>query len=124
MRIKSTFLILTIFFSGLAACKSKKATTETASKEVKQTETAAADKATPKSKGKVSHQYRSTGCATVILSTVDGNDLTLIPSIRLPEKFDVDGLQISFDYRPLKMHNPEGCNAGFPAEISNISISK
>jgi len=74
--------------------------------------------------GKVSHQYRATGCATVIVC--DGSyDLnvhaTLIPRDTLAKDFDVDGLEIYFDYRPLKMKNPAGCTVGIPALISNIS---
>ena len=39
----------------------------------------------------------------------------------LADDMDKDGLNIYFDYQPLKMKNPEGCNVGIPAEITNIS---
>lgn len=72
--------------------------------------------------GTVSHQYREGGCATVIIvSQPEGDSMVLIPKDPLPEKLDKDGLVILFDYRVLKMPNPEGCNVGIPAEIINIS---
>ena len=108
-----------------SSCKSKKETTQT-SNDVKQTTTVTSNEqmAAPKTKGKVSHLYRNGGCATVVIANVDGNTLTLIPSIKFVDKFDVDGLAIAFDYRTLKMHNPEGCNVGIPAEIINVTILK
>ena len=120
-----SILILSKLLLGFSSCKSKKETTQT-SNDVKQTTTVTSNEqmAAPKTKGKVSHQYRSGGCATVIIANVDGNTLTLIPSIKFVDKFDVDGLAIAFDYRPLKMHNPEGCNVGIPAEIINVTILK
>ncbi|MEI6489063.1 MAG: hypothetical protein WCP52_08880 [Bacteroidota bacterium] len=120
-----SILILTLLLLGFSSCKSKKETTQT-SNEVKQTTTVTNNEqmSAPKTKGKVSHQFRSEGCATVILANVDKSTIVLIPSIKLIEKFDVDGMAIAFDYRPLKMHNPEGCNVGIPAEISNITDLK
>ena len=73
--------------------------------------------------GKVSHQYRATGCSTVIIIKQSSTPapLTLIPIDTLSSTFDVDGLEIYFDFRPLKVRNPDGCSVGIPAAISNIS---
>ena len=73
--------------------------------------------------GKVSFQYRSGGCATVIIVKQPGkeNVLTLIPSLPLAKEFDIDGLTIKFNYHPLKMRNPDGCTVGIPAEITDLS---
>lgn len=73
--------------------------------------------------GKVSHQFRDTGCPTVVIVAHEENKnpLILIPLKKLPDEMDVDGLEITFNYRPLKMPNPLGCNKGFPAELINIS---
>ncbi len=112
--MKSYILILSIVVSVFAACKSKKETTSTA-----------ANNEAPKVTGVVSHQYKSTGCSAVIIIKQDGaDDITLIPKDKLDAKFDVDGLNVSFNYIPLKMPQPAGCTTGMPAEISNISKTK
>ncbi len=76
--------------------------------------------------GKLSHQYKSTGCETVIIiaSHDDVAEMTLIPKDKLSKDVDVDGQLIRFDYRPLKMPQPAGCNVGMPAEITNITKLK
>ncbi len=122
--MKSYMLILSIAISLSISCKTKKATAETSSTNVKQTTMTDTQAAAPKSTGKVSHQYRATGCATVIVITTPDNTITLIPKDKLPDNIDVDGLEISFDYRLLKMHNPVGCNVGIPAAITNIKSGK
>ena len=72
--------------------------------------------------GKVSHQYSKTGCATVVIIKKEGEkDLTLLPKDILSKEFDVDGLEIYFNYRLLKIKNPEGCNVGIPAQLTDIS---
>lgn len=73
--------------------------------------------------GKVSHQYRASGCATVIIVKLENQDqpLTLIPRDTLPPVFNIDGLEILFNYRKLKMPNPKGCNVGLPAQIMDLS---
>jgi len=75
----------------------------------------------PKTMGKVSHQYRESGCATVIIVQNGEEPLTLIPKEPLPAVLDVDGMKITFDYRLLRMPNPKGCATGIPAEITNVS---
>jgi uncharacterized protein YpmB len=117
--MKYHFLILVALLMVSTACKTcKNAQTKSVSTEQATTQ--------PKTSGKVSHQYKATGCATVIVvkQKDTGETLTLIPKDALPKEFDTDGLEISFDYRLLKMPNPPGCNAGIPAEITNISKTK
>lgn len=79
---------------------------------------------TAKYSGMVSHKYKNEGCKTVIIveNKKDAKDLILIPLKGFDDKFDKDKLKIRFDYLPLRVKNPEGCNAGMPAAISNISI--
>ncbi len=74
------------------------------------------------SSGRVSHQYRATGCLTVILVDKPGEAHVLIPREQLASKYDKDGLELNFNYHLLKMPNPKGCEVGIPAELSNISI--
>lgn len=76
--------------------------------------------------GRVSHQFRASGCATVIVveSANPDDALILIPSENLPVKFDIDGMLLTFNFHTLRMPNPEGCMQGIPAEISDISKAK
>lgn len=75
-----------------------------------------------KTSGTVSHRYRDTGCQTVInIDQENGETLILIPSEPIPEHYDFDGKEIFFNYQPLKMPQPENCNAGIPALITEIS---
>ncbi|HNZ41774.1 MAG TPA: hypothetical protein PLI16_04255 [Bacteroidales bacterium] len=76
------------------------------------------------STGRVSHQYRATGCLTVIIVDKPGESLVLIPYKPLAAQFDKDGLVLKFDYRLLKMPNPKGCEVGIPAELSNVAIKQ
>lgn len=73
-------------------------------------------------KGMVSHKYRDGGCATVIIiQQADVNDpIIIIPKDPLPKKLDKDGTKVQFNYQPLRMPNPEGCEAGFVAEIRDL----
>lgn len=71
--------------------------------------------------GKVSHQYKAGGCATVIIVAQEEGELVLIPKDKLSKEFDVDGLEIRFNYHPLKMPQPAGCEKGIPAEITDVS---
>jgi hypothetical protein len=104
--MKSYLIILSIVVSIFTSCKSK--------------ETAAAS-TMGKTSGKVSHEYKAGGCSAVIV-TSDG--VTLIPSIALKKDFDVDGLEVTFDYLSLKMPQPAGCTTGIPAEITNLGKVK
>jgi len=80
----------------------------------------------PKISGKVSHQFRKNGCATVIIIALqnDGQTLILIPREKLSNDLDVDGLEIVFNYSLLKMPNPPGCEQGIPAELTEVRRKK
>ena len=99
------------------SCKTKKPSTQQNSQSTEQTPVK------PKTLGKVSHQYRVTGCNTVVIVNAENNEnpLVLIPKDTLAKEFDKDGLEIYFEYRLLKIKNPAGCSHGIPALISNIS---
>jgi len=87
------------------------------------TSTLKKEEANSKIIGKISHQYRATGCSIVILVNESALDapLVLIPKDKLPDGLDDDGLEISFNYRVLRMPNPPGCDIGIPAEIKDIA---
>jgi hypothetical protein len=75
-----------------------------------------------KTSGLVSHKFMNKGCPTVILvAEPAGDTLVLIPRDALMQDYDVDGLQILFNYRLLKMRSRPGCDKGIPAEITSIS---
>jgi hypothetical protein len=78
----------------------------------------------PKTQGKVSHEYKATGCNTVlVVKTADNaNPMVLIPISPLPAEFDKDGIDLYFNYRLSRMKNPEGCVKGIPAEVTDISL--
>ena len=119
--MKNILLFASVFTLTFGSCKTKQATVTTTAASIPMQ---VAAKASDQTRGKVSHQYRSTGCSTVIIVKSGQEVITLIPKDKLPEQFDKDGLEIRFDYLPLKMHNPAGCNTGFPATISNIKAAK
>ncbi len=115
--MKNLFIILSVIILFSYSCKTHNKTQQT-----NQTTTNTSVDI-GKNMGTVSHQYQSTGCNTVIIVKTEGGTtpLILIPKDALSADFDKDGLQIYFDYRPLKMPQPKGCAQGIPAEISNIS---
>lgn len=118
--MRSIIFILTVFISVSAGagckCKKESSTTVASSSAV----------AAGGTVGKVSHQYRSTGCETVIIipAAGDAGEITLIPKDKLSTDMDVDGMMLSFDYHTLKMPQPAGCSVGMPAELTNISKMK
>ena len=137
--MKSILFILTVVISAasVASCKSKKAATSssssTSSTTANTTNTATMGTSTTASSvtqgvnaGKVSHKYRASGCATVIIimSHDDIAEIVLIPKDKLNADIDIDGQNITFDYHPLKMPQPAGCTVGIPAEITNITKLK
>ena len=137
--MKSILFILTVVISAasVTSCKSKKAATSSlsssSSTSANSTNTATMGTSTTASSdtqgvnaGKVSHKYRATGCETVIIimSHDDVAEVVLIPKDKLNADIDIDGQNITFDYRPLKMPQPAGCNVGIPAEITNITKLK
>ncbi|MBK7183187.1 MAG: hypothetical protein IPH89_09735 [Bacteroidetes bacterium] len=104
--MKSYLIILSIVVSIFTSCKTKETTTSSTM---------------GKTSGKVSHEYKAGGCSAVIV-TSDG--ITLIPKDALKKEFDVDGLEVTFDYLTLKMPQPAGCTTGMPAEITNLGKVK
>jgi hypothetical protein len=125
--MKNYIIILLVASAALSGCKSKKpaasgSNTQERGPVASTTSSNSADEMTiGTNTGKVSHKYRATGCATVILLTQEGNELTLIPKDKLKSEFDVDGLEVRFNYRTLRMAQPEGCSVGQPAEITELS---
>lgn len=73
--------------------------------------------------GTVSHQFRETGCATVVIISGE-EEITLIPMSGLPDELNVDGKIILFDYTTSRMPQPEGCMKGLPAMLTNVSEKK
>ena len=116
--MKNYILIILAFITFNVSCKTKQKT-ETFINNNEQIQ----NKPDTRTIGKVSHQYRASGCSTVIIVNTENQDkpLTLIPREPLPSKLDVDGLGIKFNYRTLRMPNPQGCLVGLPAEITDIS---
>jgi hypothetical protein len=118
--MKKPFLIIVISCCFITACKTSRNT-------ISYSDPYESPSA-PKVIGKVSHQYQITGCSTVII--VDSSARTsnaphvLIPKDKLPNNLDIEGLEISFNYRILRMPNPLGCNTGTPAEVTHITKSK
>lgn len=111
--ISVIFFTLIVVFSGCKSVKTKHSSSSTQIQEQPAN--------TDKTKGTVSFQFKETGCRSVILVTNDDGEMILIPKDNLPEEFDIDGLQIYFNYRLLKMPNPDGCSKGMPAEITNLT---
>ncbi|NVN94526.1 MAG: hypothetical protein HXX18_04485 [Bacteroidetes bacterium] len=106
-----------IFFLGIILIVSCKSSEKTSNTRVANTLTKG------KNTGVVSHQYKAEGCGTIIIANIENDKpLNLIPMNAMDAKFDKDNLKISFDYLPLRVKNPEGCNKGIPAQISNIAI--
>ena len=122
-----------VSMSLVCSCKTKKtasasattSTTSTASTTTTTTSSATGDNQGA-NVGKVSHQYKSTGCETVVIIAAhdDVAEMTLIPKDKLSKDVDMDGQLIRFDYHALKMPQPAGCTTGVPAEITNITKLK
>jgi len=113
---KVIFLILIGFICLCNSCKSHQK-----SEVVNSINLDLADKRTI---GYISHKYKADGCGSVIIIS-DLNyqpEVVIIPKDPLPKEIDKEGVKIKFNYRKLKMPNPNGCNIGGMAEISEISI--
>lgn len=139
--MKTILLSLTLAISvcTVASCKTKKAAGATTSSSTSNTTSSSSGSTTISTEtnttasgenqgayvGKVSHKYVAGGCSSVIVFTsAEGTETTLIPKDKLNKDIDVDGQNIKFDYRPLKMPQPAGCTVGIPAEITNITKLK
>jgi hypothetical protein len=110
-----SFIIICLIIGG---CKAKK-NAETIQSKLAVQETPATEKST----GKISHQFRSTGCATVIVADIkkgETDTLIIIPKDALPSGFDVNGLKVFFNYHASRIPQPPGCSKGIPAEITNL----
>ncbi|MFH0865214.1 MAG: hypothetical protein V1904_03410 [Bacteroidota bacterium] len=111
--MKTFILLLMIILSVCIGCKAKEKTIVLTVVTVPTTGTTL---------GKVSHLYRETGCATVVIvSKEEQQELTLIPIDTLLKEYDTDGMEIYFNYRTLKVKNPAGCSVGIPAMLTDIS---
>lgn len=128
-KMKKIFLGISLLTTLSIACKVK-ATKENTSKEnVKPTENNTAMQEVTaienKTLGKVSHRYRAAGCKTVIeVKLEEGEIQTLIPKDKLSQEFDVDGIELYFNFLVLRMPQPAGCTTGQPAEITDIVKKK
>jgi hypothetical protein len=118
-KIRSYILICcSLLLLTVSACKSKPATTTSPASATTAASATPADK--PKTTGKVSHAYSSCGTVIIVPDANGGDPMILIPNDPLGI-LDVEGLELSFHYRPLKKRNPDGCMKGFPASLSDIS---
>jgi hypothetical protein len=77
-----------------------------------------------KTTGIVSHEFYKNGCETVIIIKNDSGDLILSPIEKLDTKFDIEGLQINFNYKLSKRPKSNNCLEGLPAFLSEIGIIK
>lgn len=120
--MKYFIVIVSLFILLVNGCK--------VNKESKETKTDLEKSQTINNKktvGKVSYYYKSTGCSTVIFVFTNNekkDTLILIPKDPLPTEFDIDKLDVAFNYRRLRMPQPKGCIAGFPVEISDLEKVK
>ncbi|HET7817782.1 MAG TPA: hypothetical protein VFL70_00595 [Bacteroidia bacterium] len=112
-----------IFFSAIVACLMIGSCNTSKNTGISETNTDDKETSHPsKTTGRVSHQFRATGCATIIIvKTKDtANPIILIPRDPLPHELDVNGLEISFNYHTLRIPQPPGCDKGIPANISDL----
>jgi hypothetical protein len=126
--MKRIILVLAFFTMLSAACKVK-ATKESSIKNKTATQESSLKAQEMlnnenKTLGKVSHKYKATGCSVVIEINSDGEIQTLIPKDKLAAEFDVDGVEIYFNFHVLRMPQPAGCTVGQPAEITDINLKK
>ncbi len=119
--IKKVLLYSLIISITVFACKPKQEVVSTSKAEPAPAAKTEETNAAPKTVGKISHRYRAEGCATVIIVPGGPEMLTLIPRSKLPANVDVDGLEVVFYYRTLRMPQPAGCTKGIPAEIKDIT---
>jgi hypothetical protein len=127
--MKKVFLSISLICVFVVACKVK-ATKENSAKENNKTlETKTNEQQNAeienKTLGKISHQYRVGGCASVIEVKLEGDEVqTLIPKDKLAKEIDVDGKEIYFNFLVLRMPQPQGCMVGQPAIITDIVEKK
>ncbi|MFI5148305.1 MAG: hypothetical protein ACHQRM_01120 [Bacteroidia bacterium] len=107
----------TILILSAQACKSKTKTTASTTTTAPAAGNANSD---TKTTGKVSHAYGTCG-TVIVIPSITGADPMILIAVGLPAELDVEGLEISFHYHPLKRKNPDGCRAGFPASITDAT---
>ena len=116
--------VFLLYFVGImlgSSCKCKQPTAPVEAKSKETTPlTSNENSNTIQGTGKISLQYKSS-CGTVIISNTPAkkDTLILIPVPALTG-FDTEGMEVSFSYRKLRVHNPKGC-AGIPVQLSNIT---
>ena len=123
--MKNLSIIIAVITVLMFSCKTKHQTPTTTQVQSETVDAwAGSTTKNPKTHGKVSHEYRATGCKTVLVVKTDdaANPLVLIPISPLPAEFDKDGVTLYFNYRLSRMKNPEGCTKGIPAEVTEISL--
>lgn len=117
-------LYLTICVVCFLACHhSKKATVTQPIKEEVSSEDKSVEDAT-KLIGKVTYLVNGNGCLSIVVLNAEentDNKLVLIPRTPLTNELAKEGTLILFNYRTLKMKNPEGCLKGIPVELSNVT---
>lgn len=107
MKALFILILLSTFF---VACKTKQPIVNTTTEATN----------TAKTKGVVSHKYKTTGCGSVVIITYNDKEVVLIPRDGIDKKFDIDGKTIFFNFRKLRMPNPAGCTEGTPAELKDV----
>ena len=116
--MKNLFVVVVLLLIAVTSCKTKQQTQKQLTDS-----TTGATKVIPKTQGTVSHEYRATGCSTVVIvkKADSATPMILIPITALPDEFDKDGLTIYFNYSLSRIKNPEGCSHGMPAQIKDVS---
>jgi hypothetical protein len=112
MKIYYPFIILIVL-----SCKPKENTLSTPANEITLADSG-------KTLGKVSHQFHSKNCSTVIIVLKESKELILEPVNKLEKDIDVDGLSIKFIYQNSRKVQNQDCLYGIPAIISEIEIVK
>jgi outer membrane PBP1 activator LpoA protein len=123
--MKNLTVLLAVLVLAGYSCKTKpKSQTQIQTQEKTADAKSGPTKIAVKTQGNVSHEYRATGCSTVVVVKTEdaANLLILIPITALAKEFDKDGLTIFFNYRLSRIKNPEGCSHGIPAILTDISL--
>lgn len=115
MKFNNFLIFAIIVFSIIVGCKTVHKT------EIKNNSISTNSKFETSSSGIVSLHYLKDGCGAVVKLRNNEENLTLIPTPALDSVFAKEGLVIFFNYRLLRMKNPDGCLVGLPAELTEIS---
>jgi hypothetical protein len=120
MQTKAGIIFIGIFISFLAfGCRSKKTVSGTNQSDKTQPIHSVESSDYTKATGKISLRYKS-ACGTVIISnTPTEKDTAILTPTPALTGFDTEGMEVTFSYRKLRIHNPKGC-AGIPVQIFDI----